>query len=77
MNYTRKPKLETRQAASSGHGFSRAENKGARSATSEGARGNPLRVSPPSLPSSLDGAWIEIFRAGLPAEMPSQESLCS
>ena len=67
MNDTHNSGLETRQGASfgatslSGRGFSPAENNAARSAPVEGVWGNPLRVSPGS---SLDGAWIEIFRAG-------------
>jgi len=49
----------------SGHGFSRAENNAARSATLEEVRGNPGWVSPAS---SLENSWIEIFRAGDYAE---------
>ena len=55
-----------------GQGFSPDIKDAARSAATEGVRGKPLRVSPPALsstntdqlPSSLEGAWIEIFRAG-------------
>ena len=48
-------------AAFVGQGFSPDTSDNARSATSEEARGNPGRVSPAS---SLENAWIEIFRAG-------------
>ena len=46
-----------------GHGFSRAENKVARSASEEGVAGNPAWVSPGTSPS-LEGASLELSRAG-------------
>jgi hypothetical protein len=68
-------------ALSEGHDFSRADNRCAEGASSEGSQGNPLRVPPtpclsasapeahppgadPPPASSLEGIWLEIFRAG-------------